>query len=513
VAEVARPTLRAAAWIAGLWLTAHVFLALDEPLRHSPIAYDEEFFAWGGWSINKGFVPYKDFVEFKPPILFLTHALAQKLFGLQDLAFRRFFTIFPLASLLLFQASLLWRKIDATLVTALMVGFVALFVNPAFHDRALADSESIGLSYFVLGLGFLLAQTKYRSVTDAIGAAFMACAVFSKEPFAPAVVATWASAFLLRGGAADLRRSAVRYVKFTGLGVAVVLLGLCIYMVPTGSMRAYLQMVGSYARIHRDPKLSYCVALGLFHPSTPMHEFEVQWEGMRQQFLNFAVLGYLIPLFAAACVYIPRRSLLLLVATGAGLVGGLWAVTSTNCQWPHYYTMTMSGVVAFLAIGLDAMKGSFWAADRTMRAFVRVAVAGTIAATVYPRYAAGAQLVHAGPFAQEPIPGIFEFVASHSAPTDRIFTTGPPMLYVYTDRRNAAREGTIIDEILGSYPGTTDEEKLRPIREELVQNMPKIVVLDPERAERKRRHMNALVTPFLTDFHYRREGEYVYVRP
>jgi hypothetical protein len=87
------------------------------------------------------------------------------------------------------------------------------------------------------------------------------------------------------------------------------------------------------------------------------------------------------------------------------------------------------------------------------------------------------------------------------------------MLYVYTDRRNAAREGTIIDEILGSYPGTTDEEKLRPIREELVQNMPKIVVLDPERAERKRRHMNALVTPFLTDFHYRREGEYVYVRP
>jgi hypothetical protein len=136
VAEVARPTLRAAAWIAGFWLTAHVFLAFDEPLRHSPIAYDEEFFAWGGWSINKGLVPYKDFVEFKPPILFLTHALAQKLFGLQDLAFRRFFTILPLASLLLLQASLLWRKIDAVLATALTVAFVCALREPGVSRQS-----------------------------------------------------------------------------------------------------------------------------------------------------------------------------------------------------------------------------------------------------------------------------------------------------------------------------------------------------------------------------------------
>ena len=496
-----------------LWVTIHVFRVFNDAFFHNPIHYDEGFFVWGGWSITKGLAPYKDFLEFKPPFVFLTHALALKIFGFEHLGYRRFFAVFPLASILCLQISLLLRGVDRVLATTLMVCLIALFVNPYYHDEALTDSESIGFSYFLFGFAFLLAETKYRDVSDVIGAAFMTCCVFSKEPFAPTVLLTWASVFILRDGFRDFRRRSKRYIAFTGLGVALVVLGLCIYMVPTGSMKAYLQMVSRYTRIYRDPKLSYCVVLGQFHPSTPMNELESQWDLIRLHFLNLSKVGYMGPIFAAAVVYVAKRSVPLLAATSAGVVACLWAVTASNCQWNHYYTMTMAGVFAFLAIGLDTMKGSFWASDSWMRAFIRLAVVSAAAITVYPRYEIEAAATHETPPPREPLPGILAFIAANSAPTDRIFTTGPPLLYVLANRIGAIREGNVIDEILGVYDGDTDEAKLKPVRDELVKNMPKIVVLDPENEHRKGRHMNALINPFLKDFNYRPAAEHVYVRP
>ena len=506
-------TLRVIGHAVALYATFCVFRVFNDPFLHNGIGYDEAFFVWGGWSITKGLVPYRDFLEFKPPFLFLTHALALKLFGFANLGYRRFFFLFPLASILSLQLSLILRGIDRVLATTLVLCLVALFVNRTFHDTALSDSESIGLSYFFLGLAFLVAKTKYRNVTDAVGAAFMACSALSKEPFAPTVLITWVSVFLLRDGFTNFRKNGTRYLKYTGLGVAVVVLGLCIYMVPTGAMRAYLHMASSYSRIYRDPAKSYCAVLGRFTPSTPLHEVEVQWQGIRREFFNLGMLGYMAPFFAASLVYITRRSILLLATTLAGIVAGFWAFTASKCGWPHYYTMTMAGLFAFLAIGLDVMKDAFWASSSSMRAFIRLAVLSTAAVTVYPRYDAESDVFRTTPAIEEPLPGILAFIAANSAPSDRIFTTGPPILYVLSDRLSATSESNIIDEILVAYSGASDEEKLRPIYDELVRNKPKIVVLDPEHGSRKVRHMRSLILPFLKEFNYRSVREYLYVRP
>jgi hypothetical protein len=175
--------------------------------------------------------------------------------------------------------------------------------------------------------------------------------------------------------------------------------------------------------------------------------------------------------------------------------------------------MTLVAVFAFLAIGLDAMKGPLFSLDGWTRAFILLTVASVAAVAVYPRYDAEAHTVHVTPPAHEPVPGIFDFVEKNSTPADRLLTTGPPFIYVYTNRRSAIREGNVIDEILGVYDGDTDEEKLRPIHDELAAHPPKIVFLDPERADRKRRHLATLIMPFLKELNYRKVSEYIYVLP
>src|SRR3954465_12902350 len=58
---------------------AGAFRIMCDNFMYRGIDFDESHFVWGGWCINKGLVPYLQFLEFKPPILFLTHALALKL--------------------------------------------------------------------------------------------------------------------------------------------------------------------------------------------------------------------------------------------------------------------------------------------------------------------------------------------------------------------------------------------------------------------------------------------------
>src|SRR5580704_12961595 len=88
-----------------LAITAAVFVVYNSEFLHNAMEYDEGFFVWCGWSLLKGLVPYRDFIEFKPPVLFLTHALALALFGFPGLGYRRFFAIFPLGALLFAQAA------------------------------------------------------------------------------------------------------------------------------------------------------------------------------------------------------------------------------------------------------------------------------------------------------------------------------------------------------------------------------------------------------------------------
>jgi hypothetical protein len=517
-AGIVRRCLHLAGHALALAISAYVFWKFNGQFLHNAFGYDEQFFVWGGWSITKGLVPYRDFLEFKPPLVFITHALALRLFGFRPGGYRYLFAFFPLVSILAIQLSMLSRKIDRTVSAILVAGMIWLFVNPSYHDTALSDSESIGLSYYLLGTACLMAETRFRRIADTVGGVLLTCCVLSKEPFLPCVVTTWLSVLLLEGGG-GVRARARRYVTYTWLGIAIVVLGLCIYMVPTGALKAYLAMSARYTNVYRDPMQSYCVVLGRFHPTTPMHDLFVQWTQAMAEFVNIPTLGFLVPFFVASCVFIARRSILLFFTSGLGVAAALWAVTASNCQWPHYYNMAMSGLFFFLVVGLDSMTGALRGCPRSMRVWVRAMLATVVALQIGPplesERAANYEFVSLAdnlPVVRF-VPGLLDIIAQYTSEADRIFTIGAPGLYVVTNRISAMRESNWTDEIIGIYPGATDAEKLKPLYDELAQRMPKVVVLDPQFAPRMVRHMANVVTPFLTNFHYVRLNTYVFLRP
>ena len=65
----------------------------------------------------------------------------------------------------------------------------------------------------------------------------------------------------------DLRADAIRYAKNSALGAAVVVVGLCLYMIPSGALVAYIRVIRRYTILYRDPVQSFCVAGGVLGAS------------------------------------------------------------------------------------------------------------------------------------------------------------------------------------------------------------------------------------------------------
>jgi hypothetical protein len=504
-----------------LALPCWVFWRLSIPMLESALGFDEQVFVWTGWSILKGLVPYKDFMEWKPPVAFLTHALALKLFGFPGYHFRYFFGLLSIASICAVLASLVRRGCDLVITSALGLAMVYLLLYPGYHESYVSDTEAIGLAYYCLGIAALIANTRHRPAAEIVGGIFCTCSVLSKEPFAFVVIATWAGCYFVVHPRFS-GPSARHYFKYTTLGVALTVAALCLYMVPTGSMSAYIALVRRYEAMFRDPQKSYCVMLGMFKPTGRFWEdLPAQWKRIHDDFFNPATLGCLAPFFAATVVFAPRRSWGSLLCAVAAVAAALDGVTATNCYFPHYYVLGESGVVFFLIVGVDALGSRLSRSPKSVRLWVRSLMLLAMAVPLWPRIDAlrGQTLKDPEPFV-DPVPGVMDYIRRHTYSTDRIFTSGPGGLYVAVDRRPATDGAAIVDELLPAMPGATDAEKLRPLYNQLVRGRPKVVFLDPEihgairvTPDRKRRYMANAIMPFLSDYKYVKVSDYLYVRP
>jgi hypothetical protein len=498
-----------------------VFWRLSIPMLQTALGFDEQVFVWTGWSVLKGLAPYKDFMEWKPPLAFLSHALALELFGFHGYHFRYFFGFLSIASIGALLVSLVRRGCDVVICSALGLAMVFLFLYPGLHEAYVADTEAIGLSYYYFGIAALIASTRHRAAAEIAGGIFFTCCVLSKEPFAFVVIATWAGCYFVVNPRFSLP-TARHFGTYTTLGVAIAVAVLCLYMVPTGSMAAYVALVRRYTAMFRDPKSGYCAVLGMFQPTGRFwDDLPAQWQRMHEQFFNPKTLGWSAPFVAATVVFVPRRSPALFACALLAIAGSLYGVTATNCYFPHYYVLGESGVVFFLVVGVDALGSRLSRAPASVRLWVQSVMFLTMAMTVWPGVDAASEAAFKDPPPYpDPVPGALAFVREHSVAADRIFTTGPAGFYVATDRRPATSGAPIVDELLPAMPGKTDAEKLRPLYDQLVSGRPKIVFLDPElhgairvTPDRKRRYMAGAIMPFLTEYKYVKTGEYFYERP
>lgn len=494
------------------WLSVfhHV---LGVKYRFAQIAYDEHYFLNEGWSVLKGQIPYRDFQEFKPPVIFFVHALGLQIFGLEGLGYRKFLSLLSLAGFLALTVALLSRRIHRAWVVAALMLMIHHFYDDGLHNAVINDAETLALDFFMLGTGVLLTRTKWERTQQVLGGALLSLSPLSKEPMAFVVLAAWLTLLLLHRRESGREGAALRFALFTIAGVAGALATWLVYMLVTDSLSWYILQL----------KLSFAY--------TENYAYQLRWASRAPKYgplaqalgkivtryVNPAHLAVFIPFFVPLAMRWEHRKVAGLGAL-ATFGASLYAVSIGQGFAHRYFIMAMAGTFFCVVLGVIALDSlsksrqpSPVVAKRLLAGYVGLALIMTL-----PRFVAESAKYGSHKTPPPPVPqSDIDFVHAHTKPGDKIWTTDDPLLYVYSDRECAFLGGIVLDEIIEYYPGNTDEERLAVVREGLERNRPKLVVFGDSQVgpRRKQRYTKALVMPFLRDGGYIRLNERFYVRP
>ncbi|HEU4580064.1 MAG TPA: hypothetical protein VFS67_17520 [Polyangiaceae bacterium] len=479
--------------------------------RFAQIAYDEHWFLTEGWSVVKGQVPYRDFQEFKPPGVIFVNALAVKLFGIEDLGYRKLLALLSLAAFLALAVALLSRRVNRWLVVGVLMLMVNHFYDDGLHNGVINDAETPALNFFLLGVGVLLTRTRWERTQQVLGGMLLALSPLSKEPLVFATLTAWLSLLLLHQLEAAGKGAARRFATCTISGALAVAGIWLVYMLATRSLSWYileLKLSIAYAQ-------NYAYQLGWASRTPEGGAFLQALRRLCKVYLNLSHLAVVIPFFLGLAA-LPGRRRLVGIGALATFVASLYAVTIGGGYSSRYFIMAMAGTFFCVVLGAVALDGLVQRWGSVARHALGAAWLGIALLLTGPRFAAESKKYASYAPAPPPVdPADIDFVRQHASPEDTIFTVDDPLLYVYSDRVSAFRGGIVLDEIIEYYPGDTDEERLSVIRDGLEEKRPKLIIFGNTLfgPRRKQRYIAAVVMPFIRDGGYTPLNDRFYVRP
>jgi hypothetical protein len=487
-----------------LGAVAYIHLLFAQAFTYTQMRFDEQFFLSEGFYVGKGLVPYRDFQEFKPPLVFVANMLAIKLFGLDGMRFRYFFTLVSLLAFVGVAIALLSRRTPRLVVLALEAIMLDHFFDTRFHEAGVINtSETIGVIAFLIAVAVLLFKARRpqrQQLQQLIGGALLALAPLGKEPLAIPTLFAWVALLLLdHADSGNDMAATIAFVKRTVLGAVSVAAVWLVYMLITRSLGAYILQLREtlvYSAEHNEmygvfPKLPFWDAL------------DESWTRLKKTYVNPGILGAFIPYMVAAMLLWRRNVASIAAAVAATFLGGLYAVTIGHGFFNHYYILAMSGTFFITIMGALAVGARVTGLEPRWRLWLGVFLCATTFYSLKPRYEHERE--QWSKYRPQPPPvsdRLVRFVREHSGPKDSIWSVGMPAIYPFADRVPASRIPYMHDSILHMFPGKTDAERLAPYRLQLDRTMPKLVILGAERKGREK-HMDLLVTPFLTEHGYR----------
>ncbi len=486
-----------------------IHLLFSRAFVFGPIGFDEQYFLYEGFAFGKGMIPYRDFQEFKPPLIFVLNMLALKIFGLEAMRFRYFFQLLSLAAFLVVAVALLRRSVPRLVILGATALMLNTFLDPRFLQGGTLDTaEAAGLWFFLLGVGVLLAETRgpirprRQRWRQRIGGALLALAPLAKEPFCFPTLLAWATLALLTEGESDEPGAGRRFMKNTVLAAATVAAIWLLYMLITRSFVPYLVNLHETILYSADHDIMY----GLF----PKLGFWGTWaencRRLQASYVNPAFLAPLLPYFLAAVLLWRHRPGRMAAGVVATFAGALYGVTIGHGFFGHYFIVAMTGSFFAVVLGCLAIGERSPELSTSWRRWLGATLALMALYALQPRLAQEQDQWAARSPAPGPVSArLIRLVDAKTGPLDRIWCVGMPAIYVFADRRAGSRIPYVHDSLLHMYPGATAAEKLATYRVELDLTMPKLVVLGEGRGGREQ-HMDLLVMPFLHDHGYRLIG-------
>lgn len=405
-------------------------LLLGAPFFLEPFERDEGVYATVAQGLLHGDLPYRDYLDHKPPLIYVWYAVSFLIFGEGILAPRLMAScVWALTTLIVYkQAGLLFTRsvaLLASLIFALSSSLVLLQAN--------ANTEAFMLlpltfSLFALTKGLRTHDHGWLLVAGVAGA----LATLTKQVaalsllFGMVLVLTYATRERgLASALKDLGLFAAGFISVTGLALVPFIL--------TNSLDDFYYANWTYNRL-------YAAEVSL------SARFDAEAGGLRflwivaGPLLLLAILGLLKALEQRT----PGRILL-----GLWLVAGYGGILASGRAFPHYYVSLLPVLALLAGIGVSALSPALTRPRLSTKVFVSllafslalsVGVNGHVYVQPSPEAKHSLRFSAVNPEPQNKSRELASYIAATTSPHDQIYNYGrETQLYFYADRRPASR--------------------------------------------------------------------------
>lgn len=500
-------------------LAAFVFLYARSSF-FAAIPPDEEQFIWYGSLIRNGDVPYRDFFEPKPPVIFFANALGLAWFGLEDLQFRLIPTAVALASLLFFYLAMIRRKVVPWLATLLTAQAALWLLGTDFHDSGLNDTETYGLAFSVLGfsIGSLSDSPKIQSAKvglQVLSGIFFGLAILSKELFVLSVIPAW---LLAARHAGHWRRQQLFVSAAGSVGVGLLFLA---YLIYHSALIPYWDLITFY----RLFAANYCMDMGRFPRVSGQAILLASWERLHGMLYNFQHLAFVLPLWCVLPLLIVQRGAnvaarwIELVVAVMAVPLGVVSISAGYCFWPHYFLMGITGLLLLSVIGAEVLS-EFLSRRGWLTSLVFLF--GLSALFFWVAKDSTRQAAERQPQALHPLPRdpgliwdseVADVIERHSKAGDYILSTQGCLIYVELNRKAPLGTQIFLDEVFPYIGDTNPKLSIKSLRDNLEKHLPKVCYFGSWLRNRQSRYHQLLFDPLIVKYHYVKVNDRLWYLP
>ncbi|MEP7234200.1 MAG: glycosyltransferase family 39 protein [Ignavibacteriota bacterium] len=239
-----------------------------------PFGYDQAAFMIGGeMTIKPGAIPYRDFLDTKPPVIFIIYGLASLLFGHHEWSIRAFDILFQIGTLLYFFKILSRISGDKKFALFSVLLYIVFYVSSGYWMTAQAETFAMLPSLIIFDLtDRTLKSSDQRSITQyATGLyAGVASAIVFLLKFTLLTVPVAAIIYLIlerRSGT----QSSKKYILGLIVGFVAITGGYLLYLYQTDSLDRFIEAldwVKNYADV--DPAFAMHTIIERYFKQFPM---------------------------------------------------------------------------------------------------------------------------------------------------------------------------------------------------------------------------------------------------
>jgi hypothetical protein len=337
------------------WLLIGPGLLLLVMMLAYPFGYDQAVFMVGGeMTLKHGAIPYRDFLDTKPPIIFFIYGFSSVIFGHHEWSIRAFDILYQIVSLFYFFKILKRVTGDEKLALASIFLYVLFYVTSGYWMTAQAETFALlpALIAFDLTEKVRSIKDENRSRNFILGLyAGIACAVLFLLKFTLLTIPIGIVIYLLL----ESKPFAKKY--FAGLIISfAVCVGLyAAYLISSGSMERFsesLQWLKQYADV--DPLFSMHTIVERYFKQFPM--LAIYPFGLTG--IVIAAVGILHYFRDRLRPVIPeeKKSGSSFVHLFIQLTLGLLAVLYERKFFPYHFARTYWAFVPFVVLGLRELR-------------------------------------------------------------------------------------------------------------------------------------------------------------